>query len=115
MGFHYLPQSSSSSGREAMTKLLKSQQITSINAKNVRELVHAPSPWILKGKFGKMWFEGDKGISSRTFWSRPKIWDLAWGAESYSLGSKSKLQHQDYTLIPALIPLAEANPKTLSI
>ena len=40
---------------------------------------------------------------------------LAWGAKSYSLGSKSWLQHQDSTLIPTLNPLAKANPKNLSI
>ena len=50
MEFHYLPQNCTSSGREAETKLFKFQQIDAKNVKNVQDVIHVPSPWILKGK-----------------------------------------------------------------
>ena len=50
MELHHLPQDYTSSGRRAETKLSKSQQIDAINVKNVQDMIHVPSPWILKGK-----------------------------------------------------------------
>ena len=37
--------------------------------KNIQDIIHVPSPWIIKGKIGNMWFGGHKGISSETPWS----------------------------------------------
>ena len=37
------------------------------NVKNVQDVIHVPSSWILKrGKIGNMWFGGHKGISNGT-------------------------------------------------
>ena len=47
---HDLPQNCSSSGRGAETKLSKLQQIDAINVKNDQNMIHVPSPWILKRK-----------------------------------------------------------------
>ena len=47
---HDLPQDYTSSGKEAETKLSKLQQIDAINVKNDQDMIHVPSPWILKGK-----------------------------------------------------------------
>ena len=47
---HDLPQNCTSSRREAETKLSKFQQIDAINIKNDQDVIHVPSPWILKGK-----------------------------------------------------------------
>ena len=47
---HDLPQNYTSSGRGAETKLSKLQQINAINIKNDQEMIHVPSPRILKGK-----------------------------------------------------------------
>ena len=50
MRFHHLPQDCTSSGRGAETKSSKLQQIDAINVKNVQDVIHVPSPWIIKGK-----------------------------------------------------------------
>ena len=47
---HDLPQNYSSNGRGAETKLSKLQQIDAINVKNDQNIIHVPSPWILKRK-----------------------------------------------------------------
>ena len=47
---HDLPQNCTSSGRGAETKLSKLQQIDAINVKKDQDMIHVPSPWILKGK-----------------------------------------------------------------
>ena len=47
---HNLPQNYTSSGRGVETKLSKLQQINAINIKNNQDMIHVPSPWILKGK-----------------------------------------------------------------
>ena len=47
------------------TKLSKYQQIDVVNIKNVQNMVHVPSPWILKGKkLGTYGLEGIKGSSA---------------------------------------------------
>ena len=47
MELHHLPQYNTFSGRGAETKLSKLQQI---DAKNVQDMIHVPSPLIIKGK-----------------------------------------------------------------
>ena len=47
---HHLSQDCTSSGRGAKIKLSKLQQIDAINVKNIQDVIHVPSPWILKGK-----------------------------------------------------------------
>ena len=46
-GLHHLPQDCTFSERGVETKL---QQIGDINVKNIQDMIHVPSPWILKGK-----------------------------------------------------------------
>ena len=47
---HDLPQNYTSNGRGVETKLSKLQQINAINIKNDQDMIHVPSPRILKGK-----------------------------------------------------------------
>ena len=51
-----------SSGRGDETKLSKFQQIDAKNVKNIQDVIHVPSPWILKGKkLGTCGLEGING------------------------------------------------------
>ena len=50
MEIHHLPQDCTFNGMGAETKLSKPQQIDVINVENVQDMIHVPSPWILKGK-----------------------------------------------------------------
>ena len=62
MELHYLFQDCTSNGRGVETKLFKLQQIDVINVKNVQDVIHVPSTWILKGKkLGRCGLEGIKG------------------------------------------------------
>ena len=62
MEFYYLPQNCTSSGKGAETKLFKFQQINAKNVKKIQDVIHVPSPWILKGeKLRTCGLEGIKG------------------------------------------------------
>ena len=62
MEFHHLPQGSTSSGREAETKLFKLQQIDVKNTKNVQRCDSCAKPMNLKGgKLGTCDLEDIKG------------------------------------------------------
>ena len=63
MELHHLFQDCTSSERGAETKLFKLQQIDVINIKNIQNVIHVPSPWILQGEnLGKCDLEGIKGL-----------------------------------------------------
>ena len=62
MEFHHLPQGSTSSGREAETKLFKLQQIDVKNTKNVQRCDSCAKPINIKGgKLGICRLGGIKG------------------------------------------------------
>ena len=65
-GLHHLPQDCTSSQKGAETKLSKLQQIDAISVKNIQDMIHAPSPLILKGKkLGTCGLEGIKGSPAK--------------------------------------------------
>ena len=111
-GLHHLPQDCISNGRRVKTKL---QQIDTINVKNVQDMIHVPSPWILKGKTGNMWFGGHKGIASGTPWSGLELDTWLGVLNLTSQGSESQLQYYDSLLIHASITIIKAQPQNPGI
>ena len=93
MELHHLPQDCSSSGRGAKTKLSKLQQINAINVKNVQDVIHVPSPCILKGKkLGTCGLEDTKGPPAESLEVGLEL-DIWLGVLNLtSWGSKSQLQ-----------------------
>ena len=93
MRFHHFPQDYISSGRGAITKLSKSQQINSINAKTFKKWFMC-QPINPKGEtLGTCGLEGKKWTSSRTLWVGLNFDTWLRVLKYYFLGSKPQLQY----------------------